>query len=384
MKKALKNTYKILFVATSSLFALTAVATKIAMENVSLINKTLHAETMKVIPAEGSDVDTEYYKSKFTKLEDVINNGRDVARRVEEEGAVLLKNENNALPLKEGSRKVTLFGVGSVDPVYSGTGSGSVDASTAETFESAFNGKGMSVNPTVTDWYESTKDTNGRTNSIKWIIPNVYGEVSGLDPRGADWDEVKAANSPTFASYGDAAIFVISRVGGEGMDMPTGTSADTVTSTNGDYLTLTDLEKKTLAGLKAEKAAGTFKSIVVLINSANPFDCSFLDNADYGIDSAMWIGSVGHTGLSGVANLLVGTANPSGSLPDTWFIDPVKNNPVMKNFGNYYFDNASTMVEQGRSYANYATTVTYQEGIYVGYKYAETRYEDKVLGRANV
>ncbi|MCR5491294.1 MAG: glycoside hydrolase family 3 C-terminal domain-containing protein [Bacilli bacterium] len=382
---ALKNTYRILFVATASLFGITAVGTKIAMENKGQINKFLHADTMKVIPPENaSELDTEYYKSKFDNLDDVMNNGRDIARRVEEEGAVLLKNDNNALPLTEGNRKVTLFGVGSVDPVYSGTGSGSVDTSTAETFESAMNDKGLEVNPTVTDWYESTKKDNGRTYSMNWIIPNVYGEVSGLDPRGADWDDVKAANSSTFATYGDAAIFVISRVGGEGMDMPTGTSANSVKATNGDYLQLTDLEKKTLVGLKDQKDGNTFKRIIVLINSANPIDCSFLDNDAYGIDSALWIGSVGHAGLGGVANILTGAANPSGSLPDTYFIDPIANNPVMKNFGSYLFDNAGELLEPGRSFMSYASTVTYQEGIYVGYKYTETRYEDTVLARANV
>ena len=384
MKKALANTYKVLFVATSTLFALTAVGTKIAMENQRQVNKFLHAETMHVIPNKDTTIDTEYFKSKFSNLDDVIKNGRDVAREVEEEGAVLLKNDNNALPLTEGHRKVTLFGVGSVDPVYSGTGSGSVDTETAETFESALNDNGISVNPTVSAWYRSTKELNGRTNSVRWIIPGVYGEVDGLDPRGAAWNDVKTANENTFAQYGDAAIFVIARVGGEGMDMPTGTDDNPIKSTNGDYLNLTDLERENLAGLKAMKDAGTFKKIVVLINSSNPMDCSFLDNPDYGVDSALWIGSVGHTGLSGVANLLSGAKNPSGSLPDTYFIDPVKNNPVMKNFGNYEFDNAAEKVAPGRSYSAYATTLTYQEGIYVGYKYTETRYEDKVLGREKV
>ena len=384
MNKALKNTYRVLFVTSATLFALSLVGTKIAFENKAQINKFLHAETMQVIPNKDTTIDTEYYKSKFTKLDDVIENGRNIAREVEEEGAVLLKNDASALPLKEGGRKVTLFGVGSVDPVYSGTGSGSVDTATAETFESAMNANGLEVNPTVSQWYRDTKDANGRTNSIRWIIPNVYGEVDGLDPRGADWDDVKAANESSFAAYSDAAIFVIARVGGEGMDMPTGTDDNPIKSTSGDYLKITDLEKKTLAGLKQQKDAGVFKKIVVLINSSNPMDCSFLDDASLGIDSALWIGSVGHTGLSGVANLLTGAKNPSGSLPDTYFIDPVSTNPVMKNFGNYEFDNAAALVEQGRSYSSYAKTLTYQEGIYVGYKYTETRYEDKVLGRENV
>ena len=383
MKKALKNTYKTLFVLTSSLFALTAVAAKIMMENQAQINKHFRAETMEVIPNKDASIDTEYYKSSFKTLDEVIENGRKIAREVEEEGAVLLKNDA-ALPLEDGHRKVTLFGVGSVDPVYSGTGSGSVDTATAETFESAFNEHGMSVNPTVSQWYRDNKDTTGRTNQMNWIIPGVYGEVVGLDPRGAVWNDVKTANQSTFASYGDAAIFVIARVGGEGMDMPTGTDAIPVTSTSGDYLKLTDLEKATLRGLKEQKEAGTFKKVVVLINSSNPVDCAFVDEDEYGIDAAMWIGSVGHTGLSGVANLLVGAKNPSGSLPDTYFIDPINTNPVMKNFGNYLFDNAADKVEPGRAFSAYATTLTYQEGIYVGYKYTETRYEDKVLGRANV
>ncbi|MBQ7243946.1 MAG: glycoside hydrolase family 3 protein [Bacilli bacterium] len=383
MKDSLKNTYKILFVATASLFTITTVAAKIMMENQAQINKFFRAETMKVIPNKDTTIDTEYYKSKFKTLEEVIENGRNIAREVEEEGAVLLKNDA-ALPLTEGHRKVTIFGVGSVDPVYSGTGSGSVDTDTAETFESAFNEHGMSVNPTVSKWYRDNKESTGRTDMKNWIVPGVYYEVAGLDPRGANWEDVKAANQSTFASYGDAAIFVISRVGGEGMDMPTGTDANPVASTSGDYLKLTDLEKASLRGLKEQKDAGTFKKVIVLINSSNPLDCKFVDEAEFGIDAAMWIGSVGHTGLSGVANLLVGAKNPSGSLPDTYFIDPNNTNPVMKNFGNYLYDNATEKVAPGRAFSAYATTVTYQEGIYVGYKYTETRYEDKVLGRAKV
>src|SRR5699024_4054911 len=122
------------------------------------------------------------------------------------EGAVLLKNDNNALPLNAQERKVSLCGIGSGDPVYGGTGSGAVDASTAPTFKSALERNGnFSVTDTLWNWY-SAEEQAGYKRVMRETGPGVTGvKVIGEAP----WSEVEAANGASFAQFGDAAIVVI-------------------------------------------------------------------------------------------------------------------------------------------------------------------------------
>ena len=121
---------------------------------------------------------------------------------------------------------------------------------------------------------------------------------------------------------------------------------------------------------------------MVLINSANPVSAAFLNDETYGIDAAVWIGSVGQSGLYAVGDILSGAVNPSGSLPDTWWTNNLLN-PAMSNFGVYTYTNANDYT-YASSPAKYTSYVVYQEGIYVGYRYTETRYEDAVLGAEGV
>jgi len=361
----------------------------IANENTTAINKFLKTSSSKVVQIDGAEVgDTQYYKSKYKFIKDLRAAGQALNERVEAEGSVLLKNENNALPLKEGNRKVSLFSIGSVDPVYGGTGSGKVDTSTAPTFKQAFERNNlMSVNPTVWDWYLANKDTYKRKEG--YTGQGVTGVKLIND---APWAEVKSNTGSSFASYGDAAIVVLSRVGGEGSDMPRrGHSVSQLDdadgslndATDGDYLQLSVKEKALLEGLKAEKDAGTFKSIVVLLNGANQIQADFLNDAKYGIDAALWIGTPGTAGLYGVAEVLAGNVNPSGKLSTTFWNDHHAN-PALPNFGCSIYDGATDGYLDDGSYNQNRVYNVYQEGIYLGYKYTETRYEDFVNGRNNV
>lgn len=359
------------------------------------INTFLDAPTTEIRRGDDEGVDTEYYKSDYENEDELNEQSAEVAERLEAEGAVLLFNDDDALPLAQGSN-VSLVSHSSVDPVYGGTGSGQIDASTAPTFMTALTDAGLSVNQTLWDFY-SSEDIQANYSRI---IPEGVIGASAAEPTSeyaaneVPWDEVETAAGDSFASFGDAAIFVLSRSGGEGADLPDGTTPTDLAETSamrawvlssspdGDYLALSPEEQENLAGLKALKDAGTISRIVVIINSSNALDCSFLDPAvggtDYGIDAALWIGDPGQMGLNAVGKILVGDVNPSGSLVDTFAHDNATA-PALVNFYPASWTNVAE-AELGTSNSNYTL---YAEGIYVGYRYYETRYEDYVMETGN-
>ena len=206
----------------------------------------------------------------------------------------------------------------------------------------------------------------------------------------APWSKLSSAES-SFADYGDAAIVVFSRSGGEGADLPSGengTNDSWIKGQEGDgnYLALSAEEKELLQNLKTLKDNGTFKKVIVLINSSNAIEMDFLNpeicGEDYGIDSAMWIGDVGQTGINGVAQLLAGEVTPSGSLVDSYLYDNMAN-PAIYNFYTQAYPNAAdyNLLTDGPDVQGMYSV--YQEGIYLDYRYYETRYEDAVMGTGN-
>ena len=178
------------------------------------------------------------------------------------------------------------------------------------------------------------------------------------------------------ADYNDAAIVVISRSGGEGLDLITDSSAP-----DGNYLALTQEEKDMLDMIQNSDA---FDKIIVLLNVCNPMELGFLD--DYSkIQACLWIGNLGQVGIESMVQAFNGEVNPSGRLVDTYAYDAFSA-PAMQNFGeSNSFLNASEVPALDGLYGNEPGDiyVTYAEGIYVGYKYYETRYEDVVLGQGN-
>ena len=311
---------------------------------------------------ENEDPNAQYFTTDFSSPEEMVDYGLTVAQQVEAEGAALLMN-NGALPLAKDA-KVSTFSSSSVNLVYGGTGSGNIDASTADTLRTALEKVGVTVNPTLWDFYTTGagKDYT-RANS---------GTVSTASATTAEvpWDVYTDDVKSSVAQYGDAAIVTLSRVGGEGADLSYGEV---------NYLALDDSEKAMLENLAAMKKNGEIKSIIVLINSANALQVDFLKNNDYDVDAALWIGDVGISGINAVAQILVGDVNPSGSLVDTYCYDNYSA-PAMWNFTPSVYDG---YVEGGDVPAKGSTYMIYQEGIYVGYKYYETRYEDYVMGAGN-
>lgn len=306
----------------------------------------------------------QYYKSEYKNEEEVLKAQQELAKEIVGEGAVLLKNDG-ALPIKE-KAKISLFGISSSGGSTSGSGSGEVKGEKA-TLEDVLKSKGFEVNPTLSDFYGKSSHKHG----------------TGAGPGGGsamgDWkvDEVPQSEytsevKNSYADYNDAAIVVFSRKGGEGGDLPMemsrfGGEADQ------SYLELSKEEKDLLRGIKA---SGTFEKVLVIINSAGSMELGFVDQEEFGVDGCLWYAGTGATGIEAIGDILLGEVSPSGRLVDTYVYDNFSS-PAMQNFGDFrYVDNSGNLTNY--SYVNYS------EGIYVGYKYYETRYEDSVIGSSNV
>ena len=311
---------------------------------------------------ENEDPNAQYFTSDFASTEEMIDYGLTLCQRVEEEGAALLLNENNALPLQTGSA-VSCFSTSSVNLVYGGTGSGNIDASTADNLKTALEKVGCTVNQTLWDFYKTGEAKDYARVGGTGVMP------VGAATNEAPWSVYTDAVKGSFAQYGDAAIMVISRVGGEGADSE-------YVSTN--YLALDDNERELMSQLAALKQDGTFQRLIVLINSANAVQVDFLQDNEYGVDACLWIGDVGISGINAVAEILTGRVNPSGSLVDTYCYNNFSS-PAMSNFTPITYAG----YQGGEIPSNASTYMIYQEGIYVGYKYYETRYEDAVMGTGN-
>ena len=363
--------WSVLTGASAVLFGAGCIGTNLAYASEQAVNIALKTPTNKV---EGKDASAVYFKSDFDSVEALEAHDREIAEQLTGEGAVLLKNDNNVLPLAAGS-KVSTFSHSVVDVVTCGTGSADIDTSKAPTFKKALEDVGFEVNPTLWDFYATGagKDyvrTPGKGTSLgdraSWHINEV--------PASAYTDDVKSS----FASYGDAAIVMISRVAGEGADLEYGDYTD---GTN--VLSLTQEERDML-----KMANENFDKVIVLINSTNAIECDFLADPAYGVDAAMWIGYTGTWGLNSVAQLLVGERTPSGHLVDTYCYDNTTAPGLVDYYANTYTNYNADDTANWYSVYNGALDgngyyITYQEGIYVGYRYYETHYEDVVMGTAN-
>ncbi|MFV0467186.1 MAG: glycoside hydrolase family 3 protein [Lachnospiraceae bacterium] len=325
-----------------------------ALKYQGLISVYFNQSNQKVISADGES--TEYYSSAFSSQEEATTHLQNIARQIEEEGITLLLNNDNALPLELGN-KISLFGQDSVDPIYGGSGAGSVDVSKAVNLKSGLENAGFLLNETLYDFYDT-----GAGASYRKTVPNPYGEGAfavNEVPVSVYTDEVKES----FANYNDAAVVVLGRSGGESSDLAT-----SVLDTGVTYLQLDSNEQEML-----QLACDEFDKVIVVLNTQNAMELGFLN--DYDVDACIWIGGLGQEGANAVGSVLNGTINPSGAMVDTYAYDSFSS-PAMANFGVYNFTNSN--VDRGTGY------LVYQEGIYIGYHYYETRYEDVVMGNEDV
>ncbi|MCD8306998.1 MAG: glycoside hydrolase family 3 C-terminal domain-containing protein [Clostridia bacterium] len=331
------------------------------------INKYLGISNTKIVTSEDSEEDPIHYHSDYDNYTDVMNYARGVAKEAQAEGTVLMTNKNNALPLAKNS-KVTFFGYNSIDPALGGTGSGGVTASDErkiDLYEACANK--LDYNTTMYNFYKNKYDAQegftSVTNEYTGVTTQSFQVVNGVTELNSS--AFSATEESSWQEYGDAAIFVMTRIGGEGTDL----------SPDANYLELSENEKSVLQTMKTQKQNGVFSKLIVLVNTFNAPELGWLD--DYDIDACLYIGGPGEVGLDAVTDILVGDTNPSGHLADTYAYSSMSS-PAMQNFGDYTFSNSSDVVNSDASHY-----VMYNEGIYVGYRYYETRYEDTVLNKGN-
>ena len=332
-----------------------------------IINNVLGISTSKVVVNEDSAEDLFYYNDRFgtdiTNKQAALNVEMSVAAEniaQAEEGTVLLKNENNALPLSSGSR-VTVFGNGSYNTL--GTASSTAfDSIPAVSFASAL------------------QEGLGADNVNLTLAEKVYSSMKATTATAvneAPIDDVTAYGSTWQSDYNDAAIVMFSRNGSEGND------SAMYTAEGNRYLGLSNNEKALMEYLQQQKQAGVFKKIVALVNSDQVMELDWVDL--YDVDACVLSGRTGAVGFTGTINVLTGAVNPSGHTVDTYAA-----NSLSAPANTYAADNTQTWanldylaancVDHNGVGTNTNYYTVYAEGIYVGYKYYETRYEDAVMG----
>lgn len=307
--------------------------------------------TTKLIAAKG-EKPVDIFTSDFKNNQALHDYSKQLGQEIVEEAIVLLKNDGTTLPLASGN-KVSLLGQNSVDLIYGGGGAGSIDTSKAPDFKTVMKKSGFDINPILWDFY-----TEGAGKEFRKETPSITGQ-GAFKVNEVPKDVYTKEVIKSFTDYQDAAIVTIGRSGGESADL----SPEKLDS-GYHYLEL-DQEERDLLKL----AQDNFEKVVVVLNTSNPIELDFLE--EYKIDACIWAGALGQTGAYGIGEVLNGTVNPSGRLVDTYAYDAFSS-PAMVNFGDYTIKNSD--VTNGNKY------VVYGEGIYVGYKYYETRYEDVVLG----
>lgn len=318
-------------------------------------------------PIYSDEVTSVYPTQKATNKAEAFANAQEVNLKLAEEGFVLLKNENAALPMNKGAR-ISVFSKNSVNLSYGGSGSGGFDTSNNKNLYESLNDAGFVTNPTMKSFYESSQSGPVRTANSSDLDNGDNQKIATAEtPQNKYTDAVR--NS--YADYSDAALVVITRIGGEGFDLPRYQGdSEGAASPDSHYLELDQNE----IDLLTAATDGTFKRVVVVFNTPSSFEATFLKDSAYAafadkIDAAVWIGFTGSNGITALGEILNGDVNPSGRLVDTWAADFTKN-PSFVNFGTGCLPDTTDKYDGGMYYS-----VDYEEGIYVGYRYYETRGE---------
>lgn len=382
--------WTVLAVVLSTVMALMIVATNLANSYSTLIATELDLETWRVDYGDGEKID--FFTADYTTHDSIKEFAHKTSYDLEADGLVLLKNEEiepgvKALPLdKSATPAVSLFGKGSVNPNRSVQGARNPDDKTnpdLKDFKSALEAENVSVNPTLWDFY--VQKENGTI--YKQLDPETNVQTYYIREVPSSDFAARSDVTGSFATYGDAAIMVVTRDSTEGSDVNVvGSDGD-----GGNYLSLSAEERDVLKMITDAKYSGEFKRVIVILNTAMPLELDFLyDNGgEIEVDACLWVGNMGMSGIEAVADALVGDVNPSGSLPDTYAKDNLTS-PVMASwtlnensaFSRAYEGGADVFGSAGVQVQGYYGV--YNESIYVGYKYYETRYADVVEGRPNV
>ena len=302
---------------------------------------------------------------------------RNLAEDIQRESVTMLQNSDGTLPLK--SNKVNVFGWASTNPVYGGTGSGSMSADNPTTsLLDGISSAGLKINKELSDFYTKYRADRPKVEMFAqdWTMPEPTADkyTSKL------MDDAK--------QFSDTAVVVIGRVGGEGADLPKDMRAKDITYHDNDkanpdfkegqsFLELSKPESDMIA-----KVASSFNKVVLVYNGANTFNLNFVGQYPQ-IKSVLWCPPPGQAGFTALGEVLKGKVNPSGKTSDTFVRDLTKT-PTYNNFGSFTYTNmddhkASFTGFTGKPETSTPTFVDYNEGIYVGYRFWETAAKEGLI-----
>ncbi|MCD8127505.1 MAG: glycoside hydrolase family 3 C-terminal domain-containing protein [Clostridiales bacterium] len=320
MKNKKARLWRGLTAITAALLALLIPATYAVNDNLSVLNSQLGTSSTSMVDTGDGTADSVYYESEFTSVADLVAAKNELAEQISEEGSVLLKSENSALPIDKDTETVTLWGMNSHTPTLGGmigSSTSVADSQTAYGIEEALAAKGFTVNQDMIDLYSSDAAMayartgfgatgHGLTPSFTATYEGPSSYQVGEIPASLYTDDVLASADDT------VAVVVISRDSSEAADY----EVDMVNGTEGDSferpLALSDYEKDMI-----ELAKEHSTKVIVLINSDCAMEIDELKQDDE-IDSILWVGLPGVNGFLGVADVLSGDKNPSGHLSDTY------------------------------------------------------------------
>lgn len=387
------------------LMVLSIVGTGVANTYRGALDDTLGTESYVTI----NDDSAARFKTDYATIEDMAAAARDIAIREGEEGTVVMKNDNGVLPLKANAN-VALFGLAAYN-VYGPKGGNADAASLAD----ALAGAGLTVNATLKDYYLSNiinMHTEMRANrwTGKEVPTTVYDHMYVSAP--GDWTTYQIAEVPPaeFEALGVPAnwkeaiakdsigICVFARGAGEGNTYKPGSALNYAGEATGeDPLKLSADE---LAVVEAAKE--TCSKVIVLLNTGNNMMIADIaEGGSHEVDGICYIGCPNDYQTIGIANVLTGKVNATGALASA-FVRDHQSIPAVQNVGGDYFADYEIVCRNddprypGKEIGNIGTgsfggADTYNggmyiveaEGIYVGYKYYETRYFDAVMGQGN-
>lgn len=333
-----------------------------------------------------------YYESDYDDKADAFEKANKLNEKICEEGIVLLKNENDVLPFKD-VKKISVFGKNSVNLSYGGSGSGAFKITNeTPTIYDSLEDAGFSCNPKLKSFYESSSSGSGRGENPK--MDNARGTVPGFATGETPLGKYSGGLKSYIGEYSDAALVVITRIGGESFDLPRtmldGTKPiDGAISGADHYLELDKNEQELLV-----EVCNNFSKVVLIVNCSTSFELGFLDDIPDNddtivegmkdisskIDGAVWIGGPGWSGIMALGRVLKGTVNPSGRTIDTYQRDFTKD-PAYQNFSDYLVNKGNVyLLDDNSTPSAEEHYVDYEESIYVGYRYYETRGAKDIVG----
>ncbi|MGI5928212.1 glycoside hydrolase family 3 C-terminal domain-containing protein [Pseudoflavonifractor sp.] len=331
-----------------------------------------------------SNLITSAFTEMGTLSEETIRTSQQTVEDVMNEGIVLLENDGT-LPL-DSTTNLNVFGWASTNPVYGGTGSGTVDASTAVSLLSGLENAGFSLNQELSDFYTAYRSDRPQitiNNGQDWTLP---------EPTADSYTDEMLENARAFS---DTALIVLSRPGGEGADLPNDMGAvldgsynqgtkytNASYQNNGDYADFeagsTYLELSRTERALVDLVTSNFEKVIIVYNGSNPLELGWTEDYEQ-IRGVLVCSSPGATGFNSLGNILSGAVNPSGKTVDTWLRD-VSLSPTSQNVGHFSYDNVQESTQAAKAHWERAdgvvSFVNYVEGIYVGYRFYETAYAE--------